>query len=54
MEVYHDDKGDERCDNCGQLVGEDCICCCTDCGDYVSDCGCPEGPSYPAVMNYQD
>ncbi len=49
METFSDAKGDERCDNCGRKV-DACTCCCVDCGDHVAECGCDEGPAYPAVM----
>lgn len=51
METYVDDNGVERCDNCGATT-DDCACACVECGDHVMDCVCDEGPSYPAVADW--
>jgi hypothetical protein len=53
IETYTDRRGTERCDNCGTVAGE-CVCCCSDCGDHVTECACDEGPTYPAVADRED
>lgn len=51
VETYTDADGVERCENCGETAGGDCVCCCSECGDGVTECACDEGPTYPAVFN---
>jgi hypothetical protein len=48
LETYLDGEGEERCDNCDELVDE-CECQCAECGDRVTECSCEEGPTYPAT-----
>lgn len=48
VELYTDADGVERCENCRETAG-DCVCCCSECGDHVTECACEEGPVYPAV-----
>lgn len=48
IESYIDADGVERCDNCGEPMGE-CPCECSDCNEHVTECCCDEGPTYPAV-----
>ena len=52
VETYTDDDGTERCDNCDETAGGDCVCCCAECGDHVTECACEDGPTYPAVTDY--
>ncbi len=49
MDTYTDSFGVERCDNCGEELGN-CACTCDECGDNIHECACDEGPTYPAVM----
>lgn len=44
METYEDDDGNERCDNCDELIGE-CSCTCCVCDDGLDECTCEEGPT---------
>lgn len=41
-ETYIDSEGQERCDECEELLHE-CVCVCSDCGDSIQECACDEG-----------